>query len=160
MKKWAFSVLVILLLSGVWEISQIHHDNSTFLSKAKSQAVSKAKQKYQIKKVENVAYYHGTQAYQVVHASLENNNNVYIWVPEKKGEPMLKKKASAGLTKKEALKAFKQLDYSDVQIKDARLGMVDQNPVWEIIFVDQNKEYNYVYLNFVNGKEVEHILHL
>jgi uncharacterized protein YpmB len=122
--------------------------------------VAEAKTKYPIKQVKIVSYYHGTKAYQVIHASLKTNENVYIWVPEKSGKPMLKKKASEGLSKKEAISAFKKLDYSLQKLKDVRLGMVDKTPVWQITFVDQNEEYNYVYLSYVDGHEVEHILHL
>ncbi len=160
MKKWAFIILVILLLSASWGIFQIYHQNHTFLTKANSQAVSAAKKKYSIKKVDQVAYFHGTQAYHVIHALLSNKQNVYIWVPEKKGQSLLEKKVSEGLTKKQAIQSFKKLDYNNVQMKDVRLGMIDQTPVWQMTFVDQNKEYNYVYLSYTDGHEVEHILHL
>ncbi|MFC7392661.1 DUF5590 domain-containing protein [Scopulibacillus cellulosilyticus] len=159
MKKWGIIVGIVVLIC-IWQSWLIYHRASSYEGTAEQKAVAKAKAHYHISKVKDVTFYNGNRSYHVLRSVLKSGKEVYIWVPDKKGGKMLEKPVKDGLTKKEALQSFSKLNYDVSKIVSAKLGIDNSQPVWEIIFIDHNKEYNYVYLYFKNGKEEGHILHI
>lgn len=160
MKKWLFTGLVIVLLLIAGVIYQIFYTNHVYLSQGNQKAIAAAKKYASIQTINGISIFHGKHSYHVINAELKNHKKVYIWVPEKAKKQIVEKPVSDGLTKKQIMNHFNQLHYSVNKITNVQLGMIDQTPVWEIVFVDSNREYNYVYLNFTNGEEVEQILHI
>lgn len=160
MKKWAFSGILLLLILVITVVYQIFHSNHVYLAQGNQKAISAAKKYTAIQSVKNVTFYHGTASYHVVNAELKNHKNVYLWVPDNSKKQIIEKTVKSGLSKQQAYNKIKQLNYSVQRVTDIKLGIIDQTPVWEVVFVDPSEQYNYVYLDFITGKEVEHILHI
>ncbi|MBM7645260.1 uncharacterized protein YpmB [Scopulibacillus daqui] len=159
MKKWGFIAGIVILIC-VWQSWLIYHRASSYEGTAAQKAVAEAKKQYHISKIKDVSYYNGKQSYHVIRSVDKSGKDVYIWVPYKKDGKMFKEYVKDGLTKQEALQAFSKLNYDVRKIVSVRLGIDNNQPVWEITFTDHNKEYNYVYLYFKDGKEEGHILHI
>ena len=60
------------------------------------------KEKAKLTKVNTVDYYNGKSSYTVVQGTDEKGEQLIVWVPDKKGNVLVKKK-SEGISEKEAL---------------------------------------------------------
>ncbi|MFC4617775.1 DUF5590 domain-containing protein [Camelliibacillus cellulosilyticus] len=150
MKKWLIIGLVVLIFI-IWQGIAIYRDALSDKNSGNHFAVEQAEAQYDIRKIKSVTPFYGKQAYHVVEATLQNNSSVYIWVPDKKSDHRLKMlPISSGFSKAEILHAFKaQVPYK--RIISTSLGMIDDQPAWEIVYIDNESHYVFSYYDFHNG---------
>ncbi|MFT8871179.1 MAG: DUF5590 domain-containing protein [Sporolactobacillus sp.] len=160
MKKWWLTLTAALLVFIGWGAWYIYDSNRVVSIHAADQAVTKARSHYAIGKVEDVTSYYGSNAYQVIKA-LRNGRRVYVWVPES-GEkaPMFMRTANQGISRSHALAIFSTMHFNVQRVVSVRLGAINATPVWQVTFVAPNHTYNYIALNFSNGREVQRILNI
>lgn len=120
-----------------------------------NQAAAKAKQQQHLKKVLNVTYYHGTNAYDVVEGVSRKGKKVYVWVPDGKGKPFVKP-VDQGWSKGK-VKQYAMSHLHPKKLISIELGAEKNMPVWEIIYIDQKNRYTFYYLRFGNGEWVKNI---
>jgi uncharacterized protein YpmB len=109
----------------------------------------RAKSDYDINKVIKTSTYNGKKQYIAIEALKKNNKKIYVLVPVK-GEEMYAYRSSQGISKKKALEIVKRED--DVQkVIKIQLGMEEDNPLWEITYINDNGNYSYYYVNFEDG---------
>ncbi|MFJ8527079.1 DUF5590 domain-containing protein [Bacillus sp. NPDC094106] len=163
MKKWIFAIIIVIVASGLYGV---HVYNATMEKKIpkESKAVEIAKEKAKLTKVESVDYYNGKSSYTVVQGVDEKGEQIIAWVPEKKGDVLVKKK-SEGISEKQAVqKMTEQLKEESKEPKPkppkeilkVKLGAENDVPVWEITYIDQEGRYTYYYLEFQNGVYAAH----
>ncbi|MDF2606424.1 MAG: peptidase propeptide and domain protein [Bacillales bacterium] len=133
------SLFVIFSLQNIFSKSEYIH----------KEAIMRAKSDYDINKVIKTSTYNGKKQYIAIEALKKNNKKIYVLVPVK-GEEMYAYRSSQGISKKKALEIVKRED--DVQkVIKIQLGMEEDNPLWEITYINDNGNYSYYYVNFEDG---------
>ncbi|MGQ0513238.1 cell wall elongation regulator TseB-like domain-containing protein, partial [Bacillus sp. D-CC] len=101
MKKWIFTIIIVIVASGIYGAYVYNKAMEKKLPK-EAKSVEIAKEKAKLTKVKSVDYYNGNSSYTVVQGIDEKGEQIIVWVPNKKGNVLVKKK-SEGISEKEAL---------------------------------------------------------
>ncbi|AXK17642.1 MULTISPECIES: cell wall elongation regulator TseB-like domain-containing protein [Bacillus] len=158
MKKWIFAIIIVIVASGIYGAYVYNKAMDKKIPK-ESKSVEIAKEKAKLTKVTSVDYYNGKAAYTVVQGVDEKGEQTIVWVPDKKGNVLVKKK-SEGISEKEALQKLAEQATGKgdepkpkpKQIVKVKLGAENDIPLWEITYIDQEDRYTYYYLEFQNGE--------
>lgn len=162
MKKWIFAIIIVIVASGIYG-AYVYNKAMEKKIPNESKSVEIAKEKAKLTKVKSVDYYNGKSTYTVVQGVDEKGEQIIVWVPDKKGNVLVKKK-SEGISEKEALQRLAEQatgkgDKSKPkpkQIVKVKLGAENDIPLWEITYIDQEDRYTYYYLEFQNGEYAAH----
>ncbi|MGE7882538.1 DUF5590 domain-containing protein [Bacillus sp. NPDC094077] len=162
MKKWIFAIIIVIVASGIYGAYVYNKAMDKKIPK-ESKSVEIAKEKAKLTKVKSVDYYNGKDAYTVVQGTDEKGEQLIVWVPEKKGDTVVRKK-SEGISEKEAIQrtieqAGKESKRKPKEILKVKLGfekgLRDGKPVdvplWEVTYIDYDNRYIYYYLEFKDG---------
>lgn len=149
MKKIVFISLASFIMIVGLSI-YIYHNAAKPIADAEKQAIEIAKEHVKINNIIETSFFNGDEPYHVIRAANENDREIIIWVSEKNPDKIIVESAQNGLTKEQVKEyAFSELDIKE--LKDIRIGMKYNIPVWEITFIDSNNRYSFYYLTF-NGK--------
>ncbi|PEK26423.1 cell wall elongation regulator TseB-like domain-containing protein [Bacillus wiedmannii] len=162
MKKWIFAIVIVIVASGIYGAYVYNKAMEKKIHK-EEKSVEIAKEKAKLTKVKSVDYYNGNSSYTVVQGVDEKGEQIIVWVPNKKGNVLVKKK-SEGIPEKEALQnlAEQATGKGDEpkpkpkEIIKVKLGAQNDIPLWEITYIDQEDRYTYYYLEFQNGAYAGH----
>ncbi|MDT3494356.1 DUF5590 domain-containing protein [Bacillus toyonensis] len=163
MKKWIFAIIIVIVASGIYGAYVYNKAMDKKIPK-ESKAVEIAKEKAKLTKVTSVDYYNGKAAYTVVQGTDEKGEHLIVWVPEKKGDTVVRKK-SEGISEKEAIqKTIEQVGDKESKRKPKEIlkvklgfekglrdGVPVDVPLWEVTYIDYDNRYNYYYLEFKDG---------
>ncbi|WP_243521375.1 DUF5590 domain-containing protein [Bacillus pseudomycoides] len=149
MKKWIFAIIIVIVAIGLYGV---HVYNATMEKKIpkESKVVEIAKEKAKLTKVKSVDYFNGESSYAVVQGVDEKGEKIIVWVPEKKGDVLVKKQ-SEGISEKDALQIVAK-EQKPKQFLKAKLGAENNVPLWEVTYIDDENRYIYYYLAFQDGK--------
>ncbi|EVU00351.1 cell wall elongation regulator TseB-like domain-containing protein, partial [Bacillus anthracis] len=89
MKKWIFTIIIVIVASGIYGAYVYNKAMEKKLPK-EAKSVEIAKEKAKLTKVKSVDYYNGESSYTVVQGTDENGEQLIVWVPEKKGETIVR----------------------------------------------------------------------
>ncbi|EMA6341936.1 DUF5590 domain-containing protein [Bacillus cytotoxicus] len=159
MKKWIFAIIIVIVAIGLYGVHVYHATLEKKIPK-ESKVAAIAKEKAKLTKVKSVDYYNGKSAYAVVQGVDEKGEQLIVWVPEKKGKVLVRKK-SEGISEKQAIQ--KMMEYLEAVNKESKpqlpkeivkvkLGIEKDVPLWEITYIDQEGRYKYYYLRFQDGE--------
>ncbi|CAM3868326.1 peptidase M4 [Bacillus cereus] len=158
MKKWIFAIIIVIVASGIYGAYVYNKAMENKIPK-ESKVVEIAKEKAKLTKVKSVDYFNGKSSYTVVQGTDEKGEQIIVWVPEKKGDTIVRKK-SEGISEKEAIqRTAEQVDDGSKESKSkpkeilkAKLGVENNIPLWEVTYIDDENRYSYYYLEFKDGK--------
>ncbi|MDD9148728.1 DUF5590 domain-containing protein [Sporolactobacillus sp. CQH2019] len=158
MKNWIIIGLPALVLVAGWGSLQLYNSNMNYENGLARTAAAKAERQFHPDKIESVAYYNGSESYQVVRGT-RNGVQMYFWVPDGKGA-YFTRIAKNGITSRQALQILAGMHLDVKTILSVRLGAIQATPIWEITFLNSRGNYNYISINFDNGKEAQRILNI
>lgn len=126
------------------------------MHKAKKEATAIAKEQAGIQEVTDFYWFTRKDTYFTVVGLTEKGEGLIVIIPREGGQTEILKQ-SEGVTEKEAIQSVLD-DKTSNEIKKITLGLVDDEPVWEI--VAESKEYgiNYYLVSFRTG-DIIHTLH-
>ncbi|MBS4199480.1 DUF5590 domain-containing protein [Bacillus sp. FJAT-49732] len=150
MKKWILIIfpLIILIISASL---YVYIDARAPLLKAEQYAEQRAKTEAHLVSNDEFFVYHGTKTYYVIKGKNEKGTETIVWIPEESKKDIIIKKASDGISEKDAISKLIQ-EENPKKILGARLGMEKNLPIWELSYLDQNSKLNYYYIHFDSGK--------
>lgn len=141
-------VLLLLIFGG------IHHATSP-ITKAKAQSVKIAKQ-YAGLKTDNGFYWTNLdQTYYTVAGKNNQNQSVYIIVPQKGGH-VVALQQSNGMSRDQALSQVWSKQHPK-KVLSAALSVFNGNPAWVISYMNQKGQLCYETLSFKTGKVLQSI---
>jgi len=125
---------------------------------AKDLAVEIAAQKVQFTKITDFYWFNTEETYYSLAGITTEGQQLYAIVsPDKKEVTILQQ--DAVINEQEARSITKQAKHTD-EILEARLGMIKDEPVWEVNYRTSNKRIGYYYISAKNGqwiKDIENI---
>jgi uncharacterized protein YpmB len=158
MKKW-ISIIISAAVIVIGSASVLLYQTARAPVKEEiDQASKRVMDETPIKKIEKASIYHGAKAYTVVIGKDGNKEKMVAFVPGKKGEIIVKKWAD-GISEEQAINKLND-EKNPEEILSVRLGHESVGPVWEITYLDSQKNLNYFYLLFSNGewwKKIENL---
>ncbi|WP_212935392.1 cell wall elongation regulator TseB-like domain-containing protein [Bacillus hominis] len=158
MKKWIFAIIIVIVASGIYGAYVYNKAMEKKIPK-ESKSVEIAKEKAKLTNVKSVDYYNGESSYTVVQGTDEKGEQLIVWVPEKKGETIIRKK-SEGISEKDALQRTieqvgdesKEPKSKPKEILKVKLGVENNIPLWEVTYIDDDNRYSYYNLAFQDGQ--------
>jgi uncharacterized protein YpmB len=158
MKKWILLVIMAVLLVVSWRAVALYKTTLEPKTSTEDKAINTALEDELFETVDQVDTYYGTHEYQVITGKDLKGESIIAWIPAK-GEPIIKKK-SDGVTEKEAISGLyttlENLYDTDVrdpqEIRSIKLGIEDDIPIWEIIYVDKRDRLTYYRSYFETGQ--------
>ncbi|MCM3724374.1 DUF5590 domain-containing protein [Neobacillus cucumis] len=157
MKKWIIiPIIVVLVIAGV--LVKVYFSSVEPVKAAEKRAVSLAKDKVQLSKVDDFHIYNGIETVDVIEGKNKNGSKVIVWIPEKSKKVYIKK-AKDGITREEAIQKLLQ-EKQPKKIISVRLGMEKNIPLWEIYYRSENNLINYYYVHFETGEWLKKIENL
>ncbi|MBO9128214.1 DUF5590 domain-containing protein [Bacillus sp. 165] len=149
MKKWIFIATVVIVAAVFYSV---HIYQSTISQKEQGQvkAVETAKKLGGLVEIISVDYYNGEAPYQVIKGINKQKKEIIIWVPEKKGQTVIRK-VNDGISEQQAVQIVEK-ERSPKEIIKVKLGIENNVPLWEITYIDQEDRYTYYYMDYEDGK--------
>lgn len=157
-KKWILIVsFLLVLVLGI--CIKIYLNAVEPVKAAESKAVKIAQDEANISTVSDFSIYNGHGTYFIVTGENKQKEKIIVWIPEKKGDVIIKKE-SDGISKQKAIDIVTNEKHPK-EIVTARLGYEKKfGPVWEIYYRSNNDLMNYYYLHFETGEWVKVIENL
>jgi uncharacterized protein YpmB len=151
-----FLVVFIVICVGVF--IKVYVSAQAPLNAAEEKAISLAKEKVELKEVEDFHIYHGTETVSVLEGKNKKGENIIVWIPEKSKKVIVDKRKN-GISKEDAVNRL--LDEKNPEkIISVKLGMENNIPLWEIHYRSENNLINYYYVDFKTGEWLKKIENL
>ncbi|HDR7792613.1 TPA: DUF5590 domain-containing protein [Bacillus luti] len=158
MKKWIFTIIIVIVASGIYGAYVYNKAMGKKIPK-EEKSIEIAKEKAKLTKVKSIDYFNGESSYTVVQGTDEKGEQLIVWVPEKKGDTVVRKK-SEGISEKEAVQRTveqigdenKESKNKPKEILKVKLGFENNIPLWEVTYIDDENRYSYYYLAFKDGQ--------
>ncbi|NQD64520.1 DUF5590 domain-containing protein [Bacillus haikouensis] len=158
MKKWISIIMAAAVIVICTASVLLYQTARAPVEEEFEQASKRVLEETPIKEIEKASNYHGAKAYTVVIGKDRNKEKMVAFVPEKKGEIIVKKWAD-GISKEQAINKLND-EKNPEEILSVRIGHESVGPVWEITYLDSQKNLNYFYMLFSNGewwKKIENL---
>lgn len=150
MRKWVIlcTFLVIIL---IWQLALSFVQSNNKQDELQSYAIKRTLNETEIISIDYVSFYHGEKAYQVVVGKDKNNETSIAWISDDPTKDLFTLNQNEGLTKTEVKEhVIKERD--PLVIKEIRLGMENDKPLWEVTYIDKEQRFTYYYLDFKSGE--------
>ena len=125
---------------------------------AEKKAIERAMKETRLLEAEDFQLYNGLETYYVIRGKNKAGNSIYVWVPEKEGQ-IIVRKVTDGVSKQEAINKLKE-EKNPKKIISVRLGMEKNRPLWEIYYRTEGNLINYYYVDFKTGEWLKKIENL
>ncbi|MFT4413060.1 DUF5590 domain-containing protein [Fredinandcohnia humi] len=149
MKKWIIIILIVCCII-IWRGCSIYQSAMEPVKVSEQKATKIALEETSLQTIKENYTYYGTSAYLVVIGSNEDGDEMIVWIPEEKGE-ILTRLQSEGITEKEAVAIVRE-EREVKEIRSVKLGIEDEIPIWEIIYIGSDNRLTYHKLYFETGK--------
>lgn len=110
--------------------------------------------KVPIQSINAIDFYHGTEAYHIIKAINNDNEEIIVWIPFSLDEYVLKRQ-DQGLSMNEVV-AYAKNNLNPKEIISIKLGMENNIPLYEITFKDENGRYSFYFIKFTDGTYLKH----
>ncbi|MCM3718900.1 DUF5590 domain-containing protein [Fictibacillus phosphorivorans] len=150
-KKWILIIIGILILTS-WQAYYLYNGVFAEQQKKEAAAIELAKKELNLKTVTNIDHFFKNETYYVVEGKNDQGTDMIAWVGSDK--EIYSEKAKEGLSEKQMIDYVKK-NQNAVKIIDSRLGMEDEIPLWEVVYIDDQDRYTYYYGYFETGKRYE-----
>ncbi|PLR82678.1 cell wall elongation regulator TseB-like domain-containing protein [Bacillus sp. V33-4] len=150
MKKWIIIIsIAVVILIGL--AANVYLNALKPVKAAEQKAAAIANAKTDLQSIKDFSIFNGDETYYVVKGTNSKNEKTIVWIPEKGGE-ILERKEAEGISREEAINKVRE-EKNPEKILSVRLGMVDNQPAWEIYSQSESGLINYYYLDFDTGEE-------
>ncbi|ATH92142.1 hypothetical protein ACH95_07555 [Bacillus glycinifermentans] len=152
-KKTLIFILIfgIIFLTAILAGANVYRTAMSQKESGHPEAAALAKEKADLKEVDSVETFVGKEKQYIVEGKNQKGEKMYVWVPADKKQKTIFKKASDGISSRQAAKAVENGGLvSDLkQVHLAREGNV---LLWEVSYLNKDGQYSLSYVDFINGK--------
>lgn len=145
LKKWTIIIVIILLISTGYVVAS-YLVGMDYKKSAEEKATTIALNQGGLVTVDEYYLYHGDEAYSVVVGEDEEGVEQVLWIPKNlKNNSIKKMRFNEGVSKEEVLNKVNR-EYQPIEIVSVKIGMKNDNPIWEITHKD--KKGNLIYTDY------------
>ncbi|TPE70829.1 DUF5590 domain-containing protein [Halalkalibacterium halodurans] len=148
MRKWLILIGIVLFSAIIGAGAYGYTVIKSPFSEDEEQAVQLVLSEGYLATVNDASYYHGSDAYQVIHGLDEDGEERIVWVgPD---DQVISKKASEGISE-EDVRAIIERELAVRELVAIRLGVENEHPVYEVTYYDEEGRLSYYYVSFYDG---------
>lgn len=149
----AFLILIILcIIYFVFLYYKIDRDKTAGYSNVENSVL----QEGAITKVHEISRFHGDKAYYVVFGEDNSGEKRIVFVPFEKDEELTVVDQQDIVSKEDILEKWQQ-ECTDCKLIRVTPGLIDDNPLWEITYIDSSNRYVFDYLSIYDGSQYEQL---
>ncbi|MDQ0228787.1 cell wall elongation regulator TseB-like domain-containing protein [Metabacillus malikii] len=157
-----FISIIILIIIAIVVFFTIFQSAREQYTSEQQQSIDLALENKGVTSIDKVDTFHGKIKYHVLSGINAEEQNIYIWIPkaknkdDNKDKKMIVKKQSEGITKEEAISIVSK-EYNMEKLINAKLGMDEGIPIWEVKYRDKSERYTIDYVDFKSGAIIKHM---
>lgn len=161
MSKKIIMIAVALMLTVIVGSVSIYTTGNKSYRESREQAAEIAEKKAGIEKVDEFYWYNGKKSYYTVVGSTKKKDNKVVIINSDKdtsGNTVVLDQGDT-ITRKQAIQLTNQAKKT-VQIIEARIGMEEDTPIWEVAYKHENGHLGYYVVSLKTGewiKDIENI---
>ncbi|MEI4790341.1 cell wall elongation/penicillin-binding protein regulator TseB [Bacillus sp. FJAT-53060] len=145
------SIVAFVLLIGIISFAWIYQIAMGQKEQGHEAAIERAKEQGKLVQVDEVETFVGKEKQFIVEGKNKQNETMYVWVPASKKEKVIAKKAKEGMTSNQAVQAV-QKENTVSKLKDVKLAREGDVLLWEVTYLNENKQYSFSYVDFTTGR--------
>ncbi|GEN50662.1 cell wall elongation regulator TseB-like domain-containing protein [Alkalibacterium pelagium] len=149
MKKFIIGLAITLSLVIIGAIILYQRSTNTY-SRAEADTIAFVRERTNLNQVEDFHWYNGTETYLTVTGTNEEGQE-RIYIVQQAGGQITSFSAENTISEQEAVRMTREARDS-VKILNARIGMIDDTPVWEISYRNENDRLGYYIVNLQTGE--------
>ncbi|MBU8784864.1 MULTISPECIES: cell wall elongation/penicillin-binding protein regulator TseB [Bacillus] len=152
-KKTLIFILIfgIIFLTAILAGANVYRTAMSQKESGHPEAAALAKEKADLKEVDSVETFVGKEKQYIVEGKNKKGENMYVWVPDDKKQKTIFKKASDGISSRQAAKAVENEGLVS-HLKQVHLAREGNVLMWEVIYLNKDGQYSLSYVDFINGK--------
>jgi uncharacterized protein YpmB len=154
-KKNVIVGTIVLLFLMIVSSYTIFYRSQQPILQAEKEATAIAETNANIQKVQDFYWYNGSETYFTLAGIDDNNEELYVIIKKDGGETTILNTAEV-ITESEA-KSITQADKNPERILEARLGIENEEPVWEVTYKNANDTIGYYLISAISGKWLKDI---
>jgi uncharacterized protein YpmB len=152
MKKW-ITLFIVLLIIVIWTSIDTYRSANQYRTQQGEEAIQIAKEQEPDLVVNDISFYNGNQSYTILYGRVDGENQIHC-VPTNGKDEIIVVDPTIGISADEAVKKLKE-ERNPLAIKSVNLGIEQEVPIWEIIYLDQKNRYSYYYVTFKDGEFIK-----
>lgn len=152
MKKWIFLALITLGVV-IWFGVHTYQNAFEYRNTQSLKAIEKAKEEVPDFEVNDVTYFNGNESYTIIYGKVDEKDHI-VCVPNNSKLDIIEVNPVKGITAQEAVGILKE-KRNPKDIKAVNLGVEQNVPIWEIIYLDEQNRYSYYYVTFKDGQFIK-----
>ena len=149
MKKFVIG-LVLLLSAVIVGAIYVYQQSHNPYDRVESETIAFVSERTDLNQAEDFYWYNGTETYLTVQGFTEDNEEK-IYIVRQNGGNITEFAAEDTVSRQEAIQLTRQAREPDA-ILNARIGMVNDTPVWEISYRNQNERLGYYIIHLETGE--------
>ena len=146
----AFSIALVLFIVTVFSVGSAAQKP---FNQAKDEAFTLVKKQTDIETMDQFYWYNGEETYFTV-IGKNDQNDTHIAIIRQSDGKMTLLEAEGTISEKEA-KAITKRDKNPSRILEARIGMNETMPIWEVSFKQDNGQIGYYILSLKTGEWIK-----
>ena len=155
MKKNIIVGAIVILFLMIVSSYTIFYRSQLPIVQAQKDATAIAEENANIQEVQDFYWYNGSETYFTLAGIDGNNEELYVIIKKDGGETTVLNTAEV-VTESEA-KSITQADKKPERILEARLGIENEEPVWEVTYKNANDTIGYYLISAISGKWLKDI---
>lgn len=154
MKKVIIGLVVIMSALIVGSIFLYQQSNQPY-SRAEADTIAYVAERTSLDQVDDFYWYNGTETYFTI-TGLNEDGQERLYIVQQDGGQITSLSAENSLSRQEAIELTREAR-QPVKILNARIGMIDDRPIWEISYRNDNNRLGYYVIDLRTGEWIRTI---
>lgn len=153
--EWGLGILIVVLLALIIGFVTVMYRSNRPRAQAEEEATAIAKKYTDLEEVSDFYWFTREKTYFSLLGEDKKGNEIAVIVP-KDGNKVTVLNQKAGLSEQAALQSVAKA-YPKEKVKQAKLGIYQEAPVWEVSTTADSGKVNYVLVSFDKGEEIKRV---
>jgi uncharacterized protein YpmB len=153
MKKWLSFFFVFLIIIIIWASIDSYQHAFEYRDTQSRKAVQVAMQTEPQLEITDISFYNGNKSYTIIYGMIGHLNRI-VYVPTNGKDDVLIIDPTKGISADQAVNKLLE-DRNPSVIKSVNLGIEQNVPIWEIVYLDKENRYSYYYVTFKDGQFIK-----
>ncbi len=149
MKKFVIG-LVLLLSAVIVGAIYVYQQSRNPYDRVEAETIAFVSERTDLNQAEDFYWYNGTETYLTVRGFNENNEEK-LYIVRQNGGSIIELAANETVSRQEAIQLTRQAREPDA-ILNARIGVINDIPVWEVSYRNQNERLGYYIIDLKTGE--------
>lgn len=154
MKKIIIGLVIIMSILIVGATFLYQQSNQSY-ARAKADTIDYVAERTTLSRVNDFYWYNGTETYLTITGENEDGEE-RLYIVQQAGGEITSLSAESGLSEQEAIQLTVEARQPS-RILNARIGMIDENPVWEVTYRNDNDRLGYYVIDLRTGEWLQTI---